>query len=97
MKSVTTTSSNISPCWVYIVPYFAVWVGCCATAIPFMFLYILSVISMACGPLIRTTAIPPTPGAVDMAHIVSVVSALMVLFPVGIVACFFYLVFYLVG
>ena len=48
---------------------------------------------MACEPLIRITAIPPVPGAVEIAHIVSAVSVILLrpICEIGIVILLFVL------
>ena len=53
-----------------IVPRCALWVCAVARFVP---CHILVTCCMACGPLMRATAMPPVPCGVDMAQMVSVV------------------------
>ena len=74
-NTVATPSSSISLTRIGSMtrPNLAVCPGVSASLFPCQ---ILSVIAMACGPLTRMTAIPPMPGGVEIAQIVS--SRLMV-------------------
>jgi hypothetical protein len=57
-------------------PKWAVWLSAALRDLPF---HILSTIEIAEGPEILATAIPPTPGGVEIAQIVSLFNGIIII------------------